>query len=205
MAQNERKDAGRQPATGTTGQAIQPRREGSRSEVVWRDPFAGSLGEDPFKMMRRLSEQMDRWLGDIGFDRDFGTSRGGRTAGMSFWSPQVEAAQRGDRFVVRVDLPGLKKSDVNVEVADNMLTIHGERRDEHEEDREGYYRSERSYGSFSRVMPLPEGAIAESAKATFNDGVLEVTVQAPPREVSRGRRVEISESSTTGEERRSER
>ena len=204
MAQNDRKDAERQSGAGTTsGQAIQPRREWRGSEIASRDPFS-LWGSDPFSMMRRFSDQMDRWFGDVGFDRDFGPWRGSKAGRMSLWSPQVEAAQRGDQFVVRVDLPGLKKNDVNVEVADNLLTIQGERRDEHEEDREGYYRSERSYGSFSRVIPLPEGAIAETAKASFKDGVLEVTVQAPPREVSRGRRVEISEESAKGE-RQSER
>jgi HSP20 family protein len=93
---------------------------------------------------------------------------------------------------VRADLPGLKKEDVNIELTDDSLAIEGERREEREEDREGYYRSERTYGSFHRVVPLPEGAIPETAKATFNNGVLEVVLQAPPREVSRKRRVEIT-------------
>jgi HSP20 family protein len=66
------------------------------------------------------------------------------------------------------------------------------RGDEHEEEREGFFASERSYGSFCRVVPLPEGAIADTARAKFANGVLEVTVDAPPREVSRGRKVEIS-------------
>jgi HSP20 family protein len=202
---NERKDSARQSTTDTTGRAIEPRRE-SRHELAWRDPFANWWGSEPFSMMQRLSQQMDRWFDDWGFDRDFGRSRSGRMGRMSFWSPQVETFQRGDQFIIRVDLPGMKKEDVNVEVTDNVLTIHGERRDEHEENREGYYRSERSYGSFSRVIPIPEGAIAESAKANFKDGVLEVTVQAPPREVSRGRRLEISEESTKHEgQRQSER
>jgi HSP20 family protein len=95
---------------------------------------------------------------------------------------------------VRADLPGLKKEDIKIDVTDSALTIEGERREDHEEDREGYYRSERSYGSFYRVVPLPEGAITDSAKAHFNDGVLEIVVQAPPREVTRGRRLQIADS-----------
>ncbi len=70
-------------------------------------------------------------------------------------------------------------------------SIQGERRQEHEEEHEGWYRNERSCGTFYRAMPLPEGTIADSAKASFKDGVLEVALQAPPREVSRGRRLEI--------------
>jgi HSP20 family protein len=71
------------------------------------------------------------------------------------------------------------------------VTIQGERRGEKEEEREGYYRSERSYGSFCRVVPLPEGAMTEQAKANFRDGVLEITMPAPP--TSKGRRLEIAE------------
>jgi hypothetical protein len=67
-----------------------------------------------------------------------------------------------------------------------------ERRDELEEEREGLFTSERTYGSFCRVVPLPEGAIPDSGKASFKDGVLEVTVEAPPGEVSRGRRIDVS-------------
>jgi len=108
------------------------------------------------------------------------------------WVPQVESFQRGDQFVVRADLPGLRKEDVTIEINDDTLTLQGERRDEHEEEREGVFTSERSYGSFYRVVPLPDGAIPDSAKAAFNNGVLEVTVEAPPRDVSRGRRIEIA-------------
>ena len=73
------------------------------------------------------------------------------------------------------------------------LTIQGERRREQEEERGGVYRSERSYGSFKRVIALPEGAITDQAKATFRDGVLEITMPAPPEHVTRGRRLEITE------------
>ena len=78
-------------------------------------------------------------------------------------------------------------------IDEDMLTIQGERKQEHEEEREGWYRNERSYGSFFRAIPLPEGTIADSAKASFKDGVLEIVLQAPPQEVSRGRRLEISD------------
>jgi HSP20 family protein len=80
------------------------------------------------------------------------------------------------------DLPGLKRDDVKVELTEGLLTISGERKEEKEEKREGYYRSERSYGSFFRQIPLPEGAKTDTAKAEFNDGVLEITMQAPARE-----------------------
>jgi Hsp20/alpha crystallin family len=82
---------------------------------------------------------------------------------------------------------------VSVEIADDAVTIQGERRIEREDDRDGYFRSERSYGSFCRVIPLPEGAMTEQAKATFHDGVLEVTLPAPPQ-ATKSRKLEITDA-----------
>jgi HSP20 family protein len=85
----------------------------------------------------------------------------------------------------------MTRDDVAVEVTEEAVTIQGERRHESEEEREGFYRSERIYGSFYRVIPLPQGAITDQAKATFRDGVLEITLPAPPS--SKGRRLDIGE------------
>ena len=93
-----------------------------------------------------------------------------------FWTPDVEMFERNNTLIVRAELPGLKKEDVTVEVAENELVLKGERKHEKEEKGEGYYRSERSYGSFYRALSLPEGAKIDAAKATVSDGVLEVTM-----------------------------
>ena len=95
---------------------------------------------------------------------------------------------------MRADLPGLTKDDVKVEVTGDAVIISGERKSEHEERGEGFYRSERSYGSFYRRLPLPEGASADDAQATFRDGVLEITMQAPQRQ-RRGRTLQITDAS----------
>ena len=87
----------------------------------------------------------------------------------------------------------MKKDDVKVELTEGVLTISGERKEEKEEKREGYYRSERSYGSFYRQIPLPEGAKTDTATAEFTEGVLEISMQAPERE-PRARRLEIKEA-----------
>jgi HSP20 family protein len=129
---------------------------------------------------------MDRAFENFGIGRNWMTPKT-----SAAWSPQIEMFQRGNDLVVRADLPGMNKDDIHVEINDNVLSIQGERRQEHEEEHEGWYRNERSYGTFYRAVPLPEGTIADSAKASFTDGVLEVALQAPPREVSRGRRLEI--------------
>jgi HSP20 family protein len=147
----------------------------------------------PFSLIRRMQEDMDRWFGDMWSGGQWPSvfSEGGR----SEWAPAIEAFQRGNEFVVRADVPGLSRDDLTVEVGDDALTIQGERKYDHQEEREGVFRSERSYGRFSRVVPLPEGAVSESAKANFKDGVLEIVVQAPSHETRRGRRIEIGQES----------
>jgi HSP20 family protein len=114
------------------------------------------------------------------------------------WTPELEIFHRNSELVIRADLPGLTKDDVKVDVSDNQVIIEGERQRQHEEEREGVFRSERSYGRFYRAIPLPEGVIADQAKATFKNGVLEVTIPAPPEQARRGRRLEISEGSSGG-------
>ena len=145
---------------------------------------------DPFGVMQRFADEMDRMFDDFGVGRRWGLNPW-RGAASGPWSPQVEVFQKGDQLTVRVDLPGMKREDISIEVSDNAITLQGERRGEHHEEGEGYYRSERSYGSFSRTIPLPDGAIADQAKASFADGVLEITMPAPP--ASKGRRIEISD------------
>jgi HSP20 family protein len=165
-------------------QAITPRED--------RRPVRSRGWAEPFGMMQRFADEVDRMFEDFGFGRRFGLSSHASPTGMSgVWAPEIEVFQKGDQLTIRADLPGLKKDEVSVDIADSALTIHGERKREHEEEREGVYRSERSYGSFYRTIPLPEGAITEQAKAQFRDGVLEITLPTPP--ASKGRRLEITE------------
>jgi HSP20 family protein len=151
-------------------------------------------------MLERFADEMDRVFDDFGLGRSWLTPRFGRSwlrspgrSEWEAWTPEVEVFQRGNELVMRADLPGLTKDDVKVDVTDESVTIQGERKREHEEEREGIFRSERSYGAFSRVIPLPEGAMTDQAKARFADGVLEITMPAPPEQVRRGRRIEIAE------------
>lgn len=152
---------------------------------------------NPFQMMRRFTQDMERLFEDFQgfsfpnfFKTDFSPFR------MEFdkveWVPQIEVLQNNGQFMVRADLPGLTKEDVKVEVTNDLLTLSGERKEEKEEKREGFYRSERSYGSFYRQIPLPEGAKTENAAATFHNGVLEITIPAPKVEPST-RKLEITE------------
>jgi HSP20 family protein len=162
----------------------------------------------PFSFMRRFSEEMDRLFDDFGFGGNLlGPVLGReltRFGEMGQWSPQVEVFERGGQLVVRADLPGMTKDDVNVEVADDALVIRGERRSEREENEEGYYRSERSYGSFYRQIPLPEGVNAENANATFRNGMLEITMPAP-QSAGQRRQLEIREGTEVEQQSRAHR
>lgn len=168
----------------------------------WRSPFE-FLSTDPFSLMRRFSEDWDR-----AFSHAWRGAGAGESAG---WSPAVEVTERDGKMIVHADLPGINKEDLKVEVTDDNLILQGERKREHEEKGKGYYRSERSYGSFYRSIPLPAGAKAEEARAQFNNGVLEITIPIPeekqnrrqiPVEMGSGERKEMK-SESSGQKRES--
>jgi HSP20 family protein len=154
----------------------------------------------PFSFMRRFSEEMDRLFEDFGFGGSAlfspSFSRGFEETAFD-WSPQTEVFQRGGELIVRADLPGMTKDNINVDIEDDQIVIRGERRDEREESEEGFYHTERSYGSFYRAIPLPPGIDADQANAIFNNGVLEITLPLP-EQTRRGRRLEIGESGGVG-------
>jgi len=154
------------------------------------------LAATPFEFMRRFGEEMDKLFGDFEFGRAWLPPALARGAGPGLWAPEIEMFERDGELVVRADLPGLTKDDVNIEIDNDAITIEGERLSEQKEDREGIYRSERSYGTFYRRVPLPDGVEAENANATFRDGVLEITMNAPKRTESKPRKVSISDTST---------
>jgi HSP20 family protein len=156
------------------------------------EEIAERLAATPFALMRRFSEEMENLFGEIGLGRGWLPAAGLTKLAPGIWSPQVEMFERNDDLVVRADLPGLTKDDVKVEIAADGITIEGERKQEEEEQHEGYYRSERSYGKFYRTLPLPDGIDPEDAQATFNNGVLEITMAAPKRtERKKSRRLDI--------------
>ncbi len=95
------------------------------------------------------------------------------------WEPDVDVFEREGKIVVRADLPGVKREDVEVTVEGDMLVIHGRREEEKEIKEEDYYRCERATGEFSRGISLPEGVDPDSIEAAFEDGVLEVAVPKP--------------------------
>jgi HSP20 family protein len=188
---------------------IESRREGERQDrdIVRHRGTSPAYGgvSSPFTLMRRMAEDMDRLFEQFGFGRPaFGpTPRFGSLlddqlwsdrslpSTTALWSPQVETFRTGDNLVIRADVPGVKKEDIHVDIENDTLTISGERREEHEENRDDYYRSERSYGQFYRAIPLPEGVNTEKCDASFKDGVLEVTLPAPQQEERKAKRIQV--------------
>lgn len=175
-----------------TEMAPRERQAMSRREPQW--------ATSPFRTLERFADEMDSMFENFGLGRSWlGPRFGGRwlttpsRGRMDLWAPEIEVTQQDNELVVRADLPGMKKDDVCVDVTDTDISISGDRRQEEETERGGIYRSERSYGSFFRTIPLPEGAMADQAKATFKDGVLEIRMPAPPQ-ATRGRRLEIKEA-----------
>jgi HSP20 family protein len=120
----------------------------------------------------------------------------GQTDQTRRWVPPVDLVEAEDHFVLKADLPGLREGDVNIEVQDGTLTISGERKAEHEQRERGWYRIERSFGSFNRSLTLPDGVDPDRIAASFSDGVLEVRVPKP--EERKPRRISISSSGGSG-------
>jgi HSP20 family protein len=157
----------------------------------------------PLAMMRRFAEEADRLFEDFGVGMRVHfpgfLSRGHellrRETGLvpATWSPRVDVIERDGKFMIRADLPGLSKDDVKVEVANDVITIEGERRAEKKEEREGWLYSECNYGSFYRAIPLPDGIDTSKATAEFRNGVLEVTMPAPSRSKPQAKRLEVHE------------
>jgi len=121
--------------------------------------------------MRHFSDEMDRMWSGYG--------RGNESQGGDTWRPVVDVCRQEGQLQVHADLPGVNENDVKVAIENDMLVIQGERKRDEQREEQGWYRSERSYGSFYRAIPLPDGAEADKANASFRNGVLEVTVPIP--------------------------
>jgi HSP20 family protein len=147
---------------------------------------------DPFTLFRQMTGELDRLFDEPFLSFNWPAFK--KLAPPAFaWSPKVDVFEKDNRLVTRIDLPGLTKEDVKVEVTDGYLTMSGERKRETEEKKEDYFRSEREYGSFYRAVPLPEGVKLEDVRAMFANGVLEVSVPLPAKPEATARTVEIQE------------
>ena len=106
-------------------------------------------------------------------------------------SPAVDIFEQDDAVVVKAELPGMKKEDINIELNDGVLRITGEKKREEKVEKKDYYRLERSVGSFERRISLPSGIETEKTKASFKDGVLEIQIQKTEKAKKKERKIKI--------------
>jgi HSP20 family protein len=132
----------------------------------------------PFGLLGRFMEDFVRLMDGMASVQSGARDVG---AGLTGFVPTLEMFERDGEVVVRVDVPGMSKDQIKIEVDGRQLIISGERTEQREEQQAGLYGSERSYGRFSRVVVLPQGVRPDEASATFSDGVLEIAIKAPER------------------------
>ena len=142
---------------------------------------------EPLRELSSLQNEMNRLFNTVFDAPPAGGGNGGQTRR---WVPAMDLLETADHFVLRADLPGMRQEDVAIELEDNVLTISGERKAEHEDRQEGYYRVERAFGGFSRSLTLPKGIDGSAVTAEFDNGVLEVRIPKPeerkPQKISIG-------------------
>jgi len=125
---------------------------------------------DPFHDLMALSQRLDR-------------------ADALGWAPPVDIFEKQEQLVLRAEIPGVQKDDLDVRIENGVLTLHGERRQDADLTEGSVHLTERSYGSFTRSFSLPTTVDAARITASYKDGVLEVTV--PKAEAAKSKKVEI--------------
>lgn len=139
---------------------------------------------DPFNLLHRRINHL--------FDDFFGSQLSNPwNANRVDFAPRIDLSESGGDVRISAELPGLDDKDVEVTLVDNMLTLRGEKKAEHEENHEGYYHCERSYGSFERTVQLPDNVDTDKAVAKFKKGVLQITIPMKPGSKASRRKIEL--------------
>jgi HSP20 family protein len=142
-------------------------------------------------MFRRMQEDMDRMWGQF-----FGEpgQYAGTAGGLQTWSPSVDMHETENEYLIRADIPGVEPEDLEVLHADDRLILRGETRREETARDQGWHRSERRYGRFERVLPLPGEVKPDQIQASFRNGVLELRLPKSEESRRRMRRIPIQGS-----------
>jgi HSP20 family protein len=136
---------------------------------------------EPWSLLHQLHRELDR-------AREGGNGEG--SAVTAEWAPAVDIKEEQDKFVLLADLPGVKPEEIDVSMEDGVLTIRGEKKTEAKDEKEGYKRVERTYGSFYRRFSLPDTANPDAISAKSDHGVLEIVI--PKREAVQPKRINVT-------------
>ncbi len=140
---------------------------------------------DPFREMSALQERMNRLMSDYRTRAPLGEEE----MAQGSWIPPVDIYETKDSIVLNIELPGVTKEDMNLEVKDNTLTIRGEKKLEKDVKEDSFHRMERTYGSFMRAFTLPSTVQQDKVKAKFKDGILEI--QIPKAEEAKPKQIKV--------------
>jgi HSP20 family protein len=147
---------------------------------------------EPAREINSLQQEMNRLFSTF-FDAPTAAAGGSGGGGARRWIPAMDLVETEEDFVLRADLPGMTRGDVDLSLEDSVLTVSGERKADHEERSEGFYRIERATGSFSRSLTLPEGVDGDAIAATFDNGVLEVRIPKPEQRKPRKLQITVTD------------
>jgi HSP20 family protein len=147
--------------------------------------FRSLMGADPIRELFELQRGINRL-----FEDTVGTSDSNQPATLSTWTPAVDVFEDEGGFLIKCELPEVAKEDVKVNLDNNLLSISGERKLEHEEKRDRYHRVERSYGAFFRSFTLPSNVNVEGINAEFRDGVLRLKL--PKKEEAKPKQIQVN-------------
>jgi HSP20 family protein len=150
-----------------------------------------NIGGATMKLMTCTRREPWNWVDDLMRGVDLFPALAGEPISQAVFSPRIDVAETETALTVSAELPGLDEKDVTVELEDEVLTISGEKKAESETTEKGWYRAERHYGSFRRVIPLPTDVQADAAKAVFKRGVLSIDIPKKPEAVQKKHTLKI--------------
>lgn len=142
----------------------------------------------PLAEISKIEDMFDRYLNQ--FFRDFFPKRMARgELARVEWTPAIDIVDKGTHFLLRSELPGLKREDISISVTTDSIDISGETKRSEEEKKENYYKCERYYGSFSRSLQIPADVVPDKVEASLKDGILEVKL--PKKEVKKVKAIDV--------------
>ena len=167
----------------------------NRTLIPWRRkdqlPARGRDAGTPFEALhRQMNELFESFFEDFNAPRLPSLWRGDE--GLSVLTPNCEVAETEDEVKVTAELPGMEEKDIEVTLENNVLIVKGEKKEEREEKKKDRYFSERRYGHFQRMVPLPASVQEDKVKARFNQGVLTVTLPKTEESRRKGRKIEVA-------------